>query len=133
MTRNLRMITFVALLLALIMGEWGANYATVSAQGTRLRRAPERYLERSPDLPAGARVIPAGFPIVLEMETPLSSATARISDRFRARVVQPVTDDSGRILIREGTAVEGHVTAVSKAKWAHRSGYIALAFDSFRT
>jgi hypothetical protein len=42
-------------------------------------------------------------------------------------------DDSGRILIREGTIVEGHITAVSKAKWAHRSGYIALAFDNFRT
>ncbi|MDQ3009568.1 MAG: hypothetical protein M3X11_02540 [Acidobacteriota bacterium] len=130
MSRSLRIMTTVALLMALVMG--GANNSTVSAQ-TRLRRAPERYLESTPSLPAGTRVIPAGWPITLEMETPLSSATAQISDRFRARVVPSVTDDNGTILIREGTIVEGHVTAVKKAKWAHRSGYIALAFDNFLT
>ncbi|MEO6725949.1 MAG: hypothetical protein ABIP14_11700 [Blastocatellia bacterium] len=132
MSRSLRIMISLALLLALIAGGGGANNATVSAQ-TRLRRAPERYLERTPSLPAGTRVIPAGWPITLEMETSLSSATARVSDRFRARVVPSVIDDNGTILIREGTIVEGHVTAVKKAKWAHRSGYIALAFDNFLT
>lgn len=132
MSKRLRMMISTALLLALVAGGWSVNDATASAQ-TRLRRAPERYLERSPSLPVGTRVIPSGYPITLEMETPLSSATARVSDRFRARVVPSVTDDNGYILIREGTIVEGHVTAVSKAKWAHRSGYIALAFDNFIT
>jgi hypothetical protein len=131
MTRRLRSITFVALILALATTGWNAGQATVSAQ-YRLQRAPERDLERTPTLPAGTRVIPQGWPITLEMETPLSSATARISDRFRARVL-PVTDDTGRLLIQEGTYVEGHVIAVSKAKWAHRSGYIAIAFDNLRT
>ncbi len=133
MSRSLRMMISTGLLLALLAGGWGASDATVSAQGTRLRRAPERYLERSPSLPVGTRVIPSGYPITLEMETPLSSATAQTSDRFRAIVVPAVMDDNGHILIREGTIVEGHVTAAKKAKWGHRSGYIALAFDNFIT
>ena len=130
MTRRLRIMTVVALLLALATTGWDANPAVLAQ--SRLQRAPERDLERTPTLPAGTRVIPQGWPITLEMETPLSSATARISDRFRARVL-PVTDDTGRILIQEGTYVEGHVTAVNKAKWGHRSGYIAITFDNFRT
>jgi len=133
MSRRLRMMISTALLLALLVSGWSVNDATASAQGTRLRRAPERYLESSQSLPAGTRVIPSGYSIILEMVTPLSSARARVSDRFRARVASSVTDDSGHVLIREGTIVEGHVTAVSKAKWAHRSGYIALAFDNFIT
>ncbi|MEP7337673.1 MAG: hypothetical protein ABI977_07990, partial [Acidobacteriota bacterium] len=132
MTRSMRIMTTVALVLALVIGGWDSKDATVSAQ-TRLRRAPERLLESTPSLPAGTRVIPAGWPITLEMETPLSSATAQVSDRFRARVVPSVTDDNGNILIREGTVVEGHITAAKKARWRHRSGYIALAFDNFIT
>lgn len=132
MTRSLRITSFILLLFGLITGGWGAGDATVSAQA-RLRRAPERDLESTPLLPSGTRVLPAGTIIILEMETRLASDSSRISDRFRAHVAAPVADEGGRTIIPAGIVVEGHVSGVSKAKWAHRSGIIAIVFDNFRS
>lgn len=94
------------------------------------QRPPARDFEGTPVLAAGTRVIPEGTFILLEMETPLNSKESRPSDRFRARVASPVVDADGRTLIPEAAFVEGHVSAVTRAKWARRSGVIAVDFDT---
>ncbi|NDD65422.1 MAG: hypothetical protein EBZ36_15835, partial [Acidobacteria bacterium] len=93
-------------------------------------RPPIRDFEGTPILAAGTRVIPEGTIILLVMETRLSSGESRSSDRFRARVASPVVDAEGRTLIPEAAFVEGHVSGVTRAKWARRSGIIAVEFDT---
>lgn len=93
-------------------------------------RPPARDLEGTPVLAAGLAVVPEGTFILLEMETRLSSRDSRQSDRFKARVAAPVVDAQGRTMIPEAAYVEGHVSAVTAAKWRRRSGLIAVEFDN---
>jgi hypothetical protein len=106
-----------------------ASTTEVFAQ-RRLGRPPSgRELEGTPILAAGTTVIPDGTVLVIEMDTKLNSGTAQVSDRFLARIATPVVDAGGRTLLQSGAIVEGHVASVKKARWAHRSGELGLAFD----
>jgi len=106
-----------------------ASTTEVFAQ-RRLNRPPSgRELEGTPILAAGTTVIPDGTILVIEMDTKLNSGTAQVSDRFLARIATPVVDAGGRTLLQSGAIVEGHVVSVKKARWAHRSGELGLAFD----
>ncbi len=106
-----------------------ASATQVFAQ-RRLGRPPSgRDLEGTPILAAGTTVIPDGTVLIIEMDTKLNSGTAQVSDRFIARIATPVVDAGGRTLLQSGAIVEGHVASVKKAKWAHRSGELGLAFD----
>jgi len=106
-----------------------ASATQVFAQ-RRLGRPPSgRDLEGTPILAAGTTVIPDGTVLIIEMDTKLNSGTAQVSDRFIARIATPVVDAGGRTLLPSGAIVEGHVATVKKAKWAHRSGELGLAFD----
>jgi len=106
-----------------------ASTTEVFAQ-RRLNRPPSgRELEGTPILAAGTTVIPDGTVLVIEMDTKLNSGTAQVSDRFLARIATPVVDAGGRTLLQSGAIVEGHVASVKKARWAHRSGELGLAFD----
>ncbi|MBS1791150.1 MAG: hypothetical protein JST85_25795 [Acidobacteria bacterium] len=128
MTLRLRKSVIAATLLSLIIS---TIFPNVYAQG-RLGRAPVRDAETTPPLPAGTTTIPAGTIIILEIDDQLSSGSSRVSDRFRAHVVSPVVDGANKTLIPVGIVVEGHVSSVSKAKWRHRSGVLAIVFDNFR-
>lgn len=127
MTRSLRKVVFAVTLLSLVIS---ATSSQIFAQ--RLGRAPARDLESTPPLAPGATTIPVGTIIILKMDDRLSSSSSRVSDRFRAHVDSPVVDGNGKTIIPVGAVVEGHVSSVSKAKWAHRSGIIAIVFDNFR-
>jgi hypothetical protein len=106
-----------------------ASATQVFAQ-RRLGRPPSgRDLEGTPILAAGTTVIPDGTVLIIEMDTKLNSGTAQVSDRFIARIATPVVDAGGRTLLQSGAIVEGHVASVKKARWAHRSGELGLAFD----
>jgi hypothetical protein len=108
-----------------------APFQVVPAQlRQRLVRPPDRDLEGTPILPAGAQTLPEGTTLILVMETRLDSGRARPSDRFLATVATPVVDANGRTLVPEGAVVEGHVTNVEPAKWRSRSGLIGINFDN---
>jgi hypothetical protein len=76
--------------------------------------------------------IPAGTVLILEMETELHSGHTRASDRFTARVSEPLTDTAGNILVPEGSLVEGYVKAVTSARMKRRPGMIEVVFDRLR-
>lgn len=126
MTRSLRKVVFAITLLSLV----SATSTQIFAQ--RLGRAPARDLESTPPLVPGAATIPAGTIIILRIDDRLTSGGSKVSDRFRAHVDKPVVDANGKTIIPMGAVVEGHVSSVSKAKWAHRSGVLAISFDNFR-
>jgi opacity protein-like surface antigen len=106
-----------------------ASTTQVFAQRRAGRPPSGHQLEGTPILPAGTAVIPDGTVLVIEMDTKLNSGTAQVSDRFLARIATPVVDAGGRTLLQEGTIIEGHISTVKKARWAHRSGELGLSFD----
>jgi opacity protein-like surface antigen len=118
-----------ALAAVILLSVWFASAIQVFAQRRPGRPPSGRDLEGTPILAAGTTVIPDGTVLIIEMDTKLNSGTAHVSDRFIARIATPVIDAGGRTLLQSGTIVEGHVASVKKAKWAHRSGELGLAFD----
>ncbi len=123
----------VILLMASIAVVSGISTLNPVLAQPRLNRPPARDIEGTPIVPAGTNVLPAGTILILEMETKLSSGSARPSDRFAARVATPVIDGTGKTLIPVDALVEGHVSAVTPARWRRRSGIIAVTFDRLQT
>ena len=126
MSLRLRKAIITATLLSLVFGTFSPS---IYAQ--RLGRAPLRDVEGTAPIPVGSS-IPPGTIVILEIDDPLNSGSSRVSDRFRAHVVSPVVDTAGKTIIPAGIVVEGHVSSVTKAKWRHRSGVLAIVFDNFR-
>lgn len=123
---KLMAVTVAAILLCVAF----ASAIEVFAQ-RRLGRPPTgRENETMPALSNGTSRIPDGYVLVIEMDDKLDSGTSRVSDRFQARLAQPVEDESGRALLQAGTVIEGQVTSVKRAKWRHRSGELGLSFNN---
>jgi hypothetical protein len=66
------------------------------------------------------------------MDTKLDSGSSQISDRFTARLVDPIRNNSGVELIPAGTVVEGYVESVTQAQMKRRPGTIGVHFDMIR-
>ncbi|MEK7831888.1 MAG: hypothetical protein AAB401_12420, partial [Acidobacteriota bacterium] len=130
MTRSLRKAVIATTLLSLIIG--AVSPSVYSQSQGRLDRAPARDVEGTQPIPVNSTVIPANTIIILEIDDQLSSSNSRVGDRFRAHVASPVTDTAGKMIIPVGTIIEGHVSAVRKAKWRHRSGTLSIVFDRIR-
>jgi len=72
--------------------------------------------------------LPEGTEMTVRLEQPLSSRTARAEDRFEATVARPVYVD-GRIVVPDGSRVQGTVTVVERAQRPARGGRLNLSFD----
>jgi hypothetical protein len=73
-------------------------------------------------------VLPEATEMTVRLEQPLSSRTARVEDRFDATVARPVYVD-GRIVVPDGSRVQGTVTVVERAQRPARGGRLNLSFD----
>lgn len=110
------------------------------ARGPEPGPAATRVQERGPDVEApspeaevageaGPIVLREGTRLVLELKTPLHSASTRVGDRFAARTAQAV-EVEGRTAIEAGALVEGRVAAVVSAGSGEEPGRIELDFRS---
>jgi hypothetical protein len=88
----------------------------------------DNALNRGYSRRSGSLVLPEGTEMTVRLEQPLSSRTARVEDRFDATVARPVYVD-GRIVIPDGSRVQGTVTVVERAQRPARGGRLNLAFD----
>jgi hypothetical protein len=70
--------------------------------------------------------------LILRLETRLDSGSSRVSDRFTARVIEPILDGGGKVLVPAGSVAEGYITSVTPAQSRRRSGIIAVSFDKLR-
>jgi len=59
---------------------------------------------------SGTRFLPGGSEILAALDTPLSTRTARVGDRFTATVAAPVKDSSGNIVVATGAKLNGQVS-----------------------
>ena len=77
---------------------------------------------------SAAGVIPVGQELDVRLQQPLSSASAKVEDRFETTTVVDLRQD-GKVLIPAGSTVRGQVTSVSPAGKIDRSGKLTVAFD----
>ncbi|HXU39214.1 MAG TPA: peptidoglycan-binding protein [Blastocatellia bacterium] len=115
--KHLVLITSIALVAGAVHS---LNYSA-QAQDTRPRYNSPQYADR-------AWTLPSDTVISVQMNSTLSSRTARVGDKFIATVTVPVYVN-GQTVIPAGTIVEGRVTQVTPAKRMNRSGTIGIDFD----
>jgi hypothetical protein len=73
--------------------------------------------------------IPVGTEFDVRLQTPLSSDTAQVEDRFEATTMVDLRDDRNRVLIPAGSTMRGVVSSVNKAGRVERKGSLTVAFD----
>jgi hypothetical protein len=76
----------------------------------------------------GGRRVPVSQELDVRLQTPLSSATAQVEDRFEATTLVDVAQGDD-LLIPAGSVVRGIVRSVQKAGRIERRGSMTLAFD----
>jgi hypothetical protein len=77
-------------------------------------RPPEREIER-PSEPTWRRLtIEEGAPIAVEILDPISTKYSRPGDSFNARLASDLLADNGRVAVRKGAEITGHVAEVKK-------------------
>lgn len=74
-------------------------------------------------------VIPAGTPLNVRLQTPISSATAAEGDRFAAVLDQPLMVGD-KLVAPKGADVTGQVIAAKKSGRLHNAGYLRIALIS---
>jgi len=107
--------------LALVVGAVHPLSCSAQAQDSRPRYSSQQSADR-------AWTLPSDTVISVQMNSTLSSRTARVGDKFIATVTVPVYVN-GQTVIPAGTIVEGRVTQVTPAKRMNRSGTIGIDFD----
>jgi hypothetical protein len=81
-----------------------------------------------PDDPMKTGVLPVGTEIDVRLQTPLSSRTARVEQRFEATTILDV--QQGRdVIVPAGSVVRGFVSSVRSAGRIDRTGSLTLSFD----
>lgn len=69
----------------------------------------------------------------IRLVTPLNSARARNGEAVEGVVSQPLFTSGHRLVLPEGTRVEGTVRQAQPARWFHRGGRLRFTFDSVET
>ena len=72
--------------------------------------------------------VPVGTQMDVRMQTALSSATAKVEQRFEATTLVDVMI-AGKLVIPSGTVVRGFVSSVRQAGRIERRGSLTLSFD----
>jgi hypothetical protein len=73
--------------------------------------------------------VPAGTPLVIRLDSPLSAATARPGDSFGAVLDEPIVIE-GKTAVPAGTHVKGIVVARKPASGVSARGYLRLKLTS---
>jgi hypothetical protein len=76
-----------------------------------------------------ANEIPVGTEFDVRLQSPLSSATVQVEDRFEATTLVDLQDERGRVMVPAGSVMRGIVSSVTKATRTERTGKLTVAFD----
>jgi hypothetical protein len=97
--------------------------AAAPAQGV-VSTTPPTLTKTKPQLVS----VPTGTPVVVRLDLPISSQTAKTDDTFTFTVENDVIV-SGMLIVAKGAAGQGHVQEAEAAKMMGRSGILILAYD----
>jgi hypothetical protein len=99
----------------------------VRADGQRVAAQPVLGAPEVPSLTS----IPVGTEFDARLQTSLSSATAKVEQRFEATTMLDYAVD-GKVLVPAGSLVRGFVSSVRPAGRVDRRGSLTLSFDELR-
>lgn len=83
---------------------------------------------RSANRQVAGNEVPEGTEFDVRLESPLSSATSQVEDRFEATTVVDLRNGD-RVLVPSGSVMRGTVSTVNKAGHIDRKGSLTVAFD----
>lgn len=104
---------------------------TVSSDPTTpdQNRSPERTSRAgSSSSRRGVREIPVNAELDIRLQTPLSSDTAQVEDRFEATTIVDMYEGN-QLLVPAGSVLRGVVSSVKRAGRVERKGVLTLSFD----
>jgi hypothetical protein len=100
-----------------------AGSASEPARSEQSRPAPTTGRSQNPN------EIPVGTEFDVRLQKTLSSATAKVEDRFEATTMVDLRDDRGRVLVPAGSTMRGIISSANKAGRIDRKGSLTVAFD----
>jgi hypothetical protein len=106
-------------------GDATGGYTPTAGSRTSDDRSPAGTIGRT----SNANEIPVGTEFDVRLQTPLSSASSQVEDRFEATTVVDLKDANGRVVVPAGSVMRGVVSAVNKAGRIDRKGSLQVAFD----
>ena len=77
-------------------------------------------------VPVPVPTIPALTPVRIEIQSEISSKTAKIGEMFAIRLASPIVID-GKVIVPEGITGQGEVIHAAKARAAGKAGELILA------
>ena len=104
-------------------GTTGGSTAAADARGEAPADAPKEPVATTMPMD-----VPSGTDLVLRLETPVSSETAKVDQPVRATVAKPVVV-AGMTVIPEGATVTGAVVAAERSGRVKGRASIALRFN----
>jgi hypothetical protein len=109
-------------------GASAAPGTAASTPGEAMRGNGESPASKEPVITTMPMDVPAGTDLVLTLETPVSSETAKVDQPVRAKVAKPVVV-AGMEVIPVGATVTGAVVAAERAGRVKGRASIALRFN----
>lgn len=73
--------------------------------------------------------IPVGTEFDVRLQTPLSSRTAQVEDRFDATTMVDLRNERNRVMVPAGSVMRGIVSSVNRATRLDRKGSMTVEFD----
>ena len=109
---------------------------TGGSSDPRAPRSTDRIDDRDRDRDVSSTIgqrgagneVPVGTEFDVRLQTPLSSATAQVEDRFQATTMVDLLQGD-RVLVPAGSLLRGIVRSVNKATRLERKGSLTVAFD----
>ncbi len=107
---------------------WTALFAVASAANAQTPEAAVMapIVEGEAVGVAPAPTIPALTPVRIEIQSEISSKTAKIGEMFAIRLASPIVID-GKVIVPEGITGQGEVIHAAKARAAGKAGELILA------
>jgi hypothetical protein len=104
----------------------------VRAQGDKVSAQPVMSASAAPAAARVSGTVPVGAELDVRLQASLSSATAKVEQRFEATTTVDYATSTGGVLIPAGSIVRGFVSSVSPAGHLDRRGSLTLSFDELR-
>lgn len=120
-------------ILALIFGVL-LSVSAIDTFAQKRRPVVRKPVAKKPVTPAiKLYQVETGTVMRVRMSGDISSATAKVGDRFTTTVTEPVYSSTGQVVIPTGSTVTGRVDSVAPAKKGGDPGQISVSFIAVRT
>jgi hypothetical protein len=126
---DMRKIRFFPLVAVLVLALTALSCSSAPDSASAAGPAPEAGGFKMAFTSSRSLTVPDGTPVVVRLQSSVSSESARPGDRFDAVLDEPLVVE-GRTVAPRGAPVTGRVVASRKSGRLHNAGYLRLALAS---